>query len=94
MREIETYIGFVIGVVEVIDPCCSVGIDIDNVGIDKIKIAGKSAGYGLSDDFAFIVDVGGIFEISGVAVGTGLSVLYSRRAGLRRCLRFAASVWL
>ena len=59
MREIETYIGFVVGVVEVIDPCRGVGIDIDNVGIDNITIARKSAGYGLSDDCAFIVIVRG-----------------------------------
>ena len=60
--EIVAQIGLVLRIVEVVHPAGSVGIDVHNVGIEKIPRARERAVDGFLMDASFIVDVGRVFR--------------------------------
>ena len=58
MVEIETHIGLVVCIGEIVDPAGGVGEDIDYVSVYKVIQAGEFPVYGLADDVAVVIDIG------------------------------------
>ena len=61
MCEIHTHVRLVVSIVKIVYPCGGIGIDIYNVSVKEIIVAGKSAGYCFADYLTIVIDKSGIF---------------------------------
>ena len=62
VAEVEAHVRLVVGVLEIVDPCRRVGVDVDDIGVEEIVVACQAARYRLTHDLAFVVDPGGVFR--------------------------------
>ncbi len=62
MREIHPCVRLVVGVLKIVYPACSVGIDVHDIGVEKVVVAGERPGHGLSYNFPFVGEICGVFR--------------------------------
>ena len=62
VAEVHAHVRLVVGVLEVVYPRSGIGVDVYDIRVEEIVVAGEGAGYGFAHDFTFVVDPGGILR--------------------------------
>lgn len=94
VSKVHAHVWLIVGIFEVIYPRRGVRIDVDNISVQEVIVAGESAGDGLAYNLTLIVEVCRVLgDDRHISRRRHIGIVYAA-SGVQAYFALAASVWL